>query len=337
MILDEKESMLKRVKAGYILKFLNEQSDGEHCVNSSAIISYLNEIGINCGRKSVYDDIAALNMFGYEILKGSSSNEGYFLADRQFQTSEIRLMIDAVTSAPFITEKKTAELTEKLLKFLSVYQREVIISQLSTDKRIKFSNEQIYYVIDEINRAIADKKRVEFDYYKYAVTENKPVLTKQRRFEISPYALVWANDKYYLVGNYDKYNNLSNYRLDRIKMIEITDKTARPYCEVCGYGTKFDASDYVRKNIMMYNGEEIEIELVCSNELLDLMTDKFGSDATIVNKMQNRFYIKTSVFFSEGLVEWLFQYCDRIKILSPKKLKDRIQEKAQVTIDALNS
>lgn len=335
--MDEKESLLKRVKAGYILQFLNEQSDSEHCVNSSAIISYLNEMGIKCGRKSVYDDITALNMFGYEILKGASSNEGYFLADRHFQTSEVRLMIDAVTSAPFITEKKTAELTEKLLKFLSVYQREVIVSQLSTDKRIKFSNEQIYYVIDEINQAIADKKRIEFDYYKYAVTDNTPVLTKQRRFEISPYALVWANDKYYLVGNYDKYDNLSNYRLDRIKMIEITDKNARPYDEVCGYGAKFDASDYARKNIMMYNGEEIELELICSNELLDLMIDKFGSNATIVNKMKNRFYIKTSVFFSEGLVEWLFQYCDRIRILSPKKLKDRIQKKAQATIEALNS
>lgn len=335
--MDEKESMLKRVKTEYILKYLSEYSDSEHCVNSNAIISYLAENGISCARKSVYDDISALNLFGYDISRGASSNDGYFMAERTFETSEIRLMIDAVTSAPFITEKKTKELIEKLLGFLSVYQQEVIKSQLSSSKRIKFSNEQIYYVIDEINRAIAAKKRVEFDYYKYEIVDNKPVLTKQRRFEISPYALVWANDKYYLVGNYDKYDNLSNYRLDRIKMIDISDKAARPYSDVCGYDTEFDSSDYVKKNIMMYNGEEIEIELVCSNELLDLMIDKFGSDTMIVNKMKNRFYIKATVFFSEGLIDWLFQYCDRVKILSPKMLEEKIIEKAEATVNFLKS
>lgn len=335
--MNDKESILKRVKTEYILKYLSEYSDSEHCVNSNAIISYLAENGINCARKSIYDDISALNLFGYDISRGASSNDGYFLAERPFETSEIRLMIDAVTSAPFITEKKTNELIEKLLGFLSVYQQEVISSQLSKSKRVKFSNEQIYYVIDEINRAISEKKRIEFDYYKYIINDNKPILTKQRRFEISPYALVWANDKYYLVGNYDKYDNLSNYRIDRIKMIDITDKDARPYSELSKSDEEFDASDYVKKNIMMYNGEEVEIELVCSNEILDLMIDRFGSDTMIVNKMKNRFYIKTTVFFSDGLIDWLFQYCDRLKILSPKILEQKIIEKAEATINFLKS
>lgn len=333
--MNENETLLKRVKTEYILKYLNRYSDSEHCVNSNTIIKYLKENGINCARKSVYDDINALNMFGYDISRGLSSNEGYFMAERPFETSEVRLMIDAVASAPFITEKKTQQLIDKLLDFLSVYQRKTITSQISNGKRVKFSNEQIYYVIDEINSAIAAKKRIEFDYYKYTIIDNKPTLEKQRRFQISPYALVWAHDNYYLVGNYDKYNNLSNYRLDRIKMVEILDKDARPYSEICNQETRLDVSDYAKKNIMMYSGEEVEIELICNNELLDLMIDKFGTDVTFVNKMKNRFYIKAKVFFSDGLINWLFQYSDRIKILSPNKLKKKITEKAKATTDFL--
>ncbi len=331
--MDDNESLLKRAKIEYILKFLREYSDSNHCVNSNDIIDYLTQNGISCARKSVYDDIKALNKFGYDISRGQSSNEGYFLAERRFETSEIRLMIDAVASAPFITEKKTRELTDKLLSLLSRYQREGINPQFQNENRVKFSNEQVYYVIDDLNRAIIEKRRVEFDYYKYSIVDNKPVLTKKKHFVISPYAMVWANDKYYLVGNYDKYDNLTNYRIDRIKMISITDSPARAFSEVCEYRDFFDKSDYVRKNMMMYNGDEIELELVCDNGLLDLMVDRFGDDAMIVNKMNNRFYIKTAVFDSEGLVDWLLPYCDRVKILSPASLKSKIEERVRRALE----
>ncbi len=334
--MDENESLLKRARIEYILKFLRESSDYNHCVNSNDIIDYLRQNGIICARKSVYDDIKALNKFGYDISRGQSSNEGYFLAERHFETSEIRLMIDAVASAPFITEKKTRELTDKLLSLLSKYQREGINPQFQNENRVKFSNEQVYYVIDDLNRAIIEGKRVEFDYYKYSIVDNKPVLTKKKHFVISPYAMVWANDKYYLVGNYDKYDNLTNYRIDRIKMISITDSPARPFSEVCEYRDFFDKSDYVRKNIMMYNGDEIELELVCDNGLLDLMVDRFGDDAMIVNKMNNRFYIRTTVFDSEGLVDWLLPYCDRIKILSPASLKSKIEERVRKALEFMS-
>lgn len=334
--MDDKERSLKRVKTEYILQFLREYTDGNHCVNSSAIIEHLKSKGINCARKSIYNDINSLIDFGYDIMRSSSSNEGYFLAEREFESSELRMIIDAVASAPLITEKKTAELIDKLLNFLSSYQRETISSQIILDKRVKLENEQIYYVIDSINRAISEKRQIEFDYYKYHIVDNKPKLEKKRKFCLSPYALVWASDKYYLVGNYEKYDNLSNYRIDRIKSANVTDIPSRPYQEVCSYTDFFDAADYARKNIMMWGGDEIEMELVCSNELLDTMIDKFGIDVTFVNKMKDRFYIKTKVFFSEGLVDWLFTYCDRLKILSPKMLKDRIFEKTRVTLQKLN-
>ncbi|WP_255883476.1 MULTISPECIES: YafY family protein [unclassified Ruminococcus] len=330
--MDDKETLLKRLRCEYILEYLRENTDSEHCANSNTIIEYLAENGIRCGRKTVYDSITALKLFGYEILKGATSNDGYFLAERTFQSSEVRVMVDAVTSAPFITEKKTRELRDKLLKFMSRHQREQILAQLSPHERVKSQNEQIYYVIDEINRAIASGRQVEFDYYKYELENGKPNLKKQRHFAISPYALVWANDKYYLVGNYDKYDNLSNYRLDKMKMISITEQAARPYSDICGEDSVFDTTEYVKKNIMMYNGEETEMELICDYGLLDVMVDKFGVDAVTVDELGEKFSLRTTVFYSAGLIDWLFQYCDRIKILSPQRLKDRIREKAESTM-----
>ena len=331
----DNKGLLKRIRCEYIFEYLKENTDSEHCANSNAIIAYLAEKGIVCGRKTVYDDITALKLFGYEIVRAKSSNEGYFLAERTFQSSEVRVMVDAVTCAPFITEKKTKELRDKLLKFMSRYQREEISSQLSPHERVKSKNEQIYYVIDEINRAIAAEKKVEFDYYKYVITSGKPTLNKQRHFTISPYALVWANDKYYLVGNYDKYDNLSNYRLDKMKMINITDKNARPYSDIAGENSVFDTTEYVRKNIMMYNGEETEIELICDNSLLDVMIERFGVDAVAVDEGEEKFSLKTTVFFSDGLIDWLFQYCDRVKIVSPQRLKEKMIEKARLTTEQL--
>lgn len=331
----ENETLLKRVRCEYILEYLRDYTDADHSVNSNAIINHLAQKGISCGRKAVYDDITALTMYGYDIVRAKSSNDGYFLGERVFQSSEVRVMVDAVTSAPFITEKKTVELRDKLLKFMSRYQREEILSQLSPHERVKSQNEQIYYVIDEINRAIAAKRQVEFDYYKYSATIGKPQLEKQRHFVISPYALVWANDKYYLVGNYDKYDNLSNYRLDKIKMIKTTEHEARPYIDICGNDTPFDTTEYIRKNIMMYNGEETELELICDNVLLDVMADKFGIDSITVDSPDGTFSLKATVFYSDGLIDWLFQYCDRVKILAPQRLRDSIKEKAAATIKLL--
>lgn len=331
----ENETLLKRVRCEYILEYLRDNTDADHCANSNAIIKHLAQKGISCGRKAVYDDITALIMYGYDIVRAKSSNDGYFLGERVFQSSEVRVMVDAVTSAPFITEKKTVELRDKLLKFMSRYQREEILSQLSPHERRKSQNEQIYYVIDEINRAIAAKRQVEFDYYKYSATGGKPKLEKQRHFVISPYALVWANDKYYLVGNYDKYDNLSNYRLDKIKMIKTTESEARPYSDICGNDSPFDTTEYIRKNIMMYNGEETEIELICDNSLLDVMIERFGVDAVAVDESEEKFTLKTTVFFSDGLIDWLFQYCDRVKIVSPQRLKEKMIEKARLTTEQL--
>ena len=153
------------------------------------------------------------------------------------------------------------------------------------------------------------------------------MLRTERTFEISPYALVWSNDFYYLVGNYEKYDNLSNYRLDRMRMAQLTDKKIRPHQQVSGYAGAFDTADYVRKNMMMYPGLQEEIELLCKNSLLDVVLDRFGTDAQVINKEKGRFLLRAGVYISDGLVDWLLPYSDRLYVMRPRSLREQVEEK----------
>lgn len=317
----------RRLKLLYVLECLQKQSDPEHPLTAASIIEYLGAHSLSGARKSIYEDIAALDVYGYDITKACSTKEGCFLNGRTFEVAEVRLLLDAILSAPFITEKKTRELTGKLLDFLSVYQAQAIQNQIYKGSRPKFRNEQIYYIIDTINQAIAQEKKIRFDYCRYHIEDNKAVLKYDRTFEVSPYALIWANDLYYLAGNYEKYENLSNYRLDRMKMAAITDKKIRPHQEVSGYTGCFDTADYVRKNIMMYPGRQQEIELLCKNSLLDLVLDRFGSNAQVINKGKDRFMLRASVYVSAGLVDWLLPLSDRLYVSSPISLREALLEK----------
>ena len=323
----EKKNYTRRVKLLYVLDFLKAYSDEEHPVTAAKIMDFLKERSIESGRKAIYDDINALCAYGLDVSRAYAAKDGFFLAEREFEVAEIRLLLDAVASAPFITEKKTRELSKKLLAFLSVHQSNEVAPQLHIDTRLKFKNEQIYYIIDAVNRAIAQNKKIAFTYCHYKIEDNQAVLKKDRDFVISPYALVWANDRYYLVGNYEKYDNLSNYRLDRMKMAQITQESARPHSQVSGYTGVFDTADYVRKNIMMYPGAQCELELLCKNSVLEIMLDRFGSGCEVMNKGKERFLLRTSVYISDGLADWLLPLCDRIHVCAPHKLQVMLEQK----------
>ena len=323
----EKSQYERRLGLLYVLEYLDKYSDSEHPVTEAKIMEYLSERSITCARKSVYDDIGALCEYGFDITRAYAAKEGFFLGERAFETAQVRLLLDAILSARFITEKKTKELSRRLMRFLSGYQAQDIDSQIFIDNRLKFQNEQIYYIIDTINRAIAQEKKVRFDYCRYHIEDNRAVLRTERTFEISPYALVWSNDFYYLVGNYEKYDNLSNYRLDRMRMAQLTDKKIRPHQQVSGYAGAFDTADYVRKNMMMYPGLQEEIELLCKNSLLDVVLDRFGTDAQVINKEKGRFLLRAGVYISDGLVDWLLPYSDRLYVMRPRSLREQVEEK----------
>jgi predicted DNA-binding transcriptional regulator YafY len=305
-----------------LLKLLKRYSDENHPLSGAQLCKLLQKQGIEAERKSVCRDIALLNKHGFDIIHTRLPKQGYFIAKRDFELPEVRLLMDAVLAAPFITNKKTAELTDKLCGLLSCYQADDVLKQNHMQQRVKFENEEIYYNIDTINRAIAEHKKIAFCYHHRVIANQKAKYDKGRKFVISPYALLWVSDKYYLAGNYDKYDAISNYRLDRMKHVEATSLESRPLNEVSSYEKHFDTSDYLKKTFNMYNGEQEMIALRCSNELLETIVDKFGSDLEFSCHDDHAFTVRASVYVSDGLIDWLLQYGDRITVLSPKSLKD---------------
>jgi Predicted transcriptional regulator len=318
-----------KMKLLLLLKLLRKYSDDEHPVSAVELCRLLEQEGIGTERKSVYRDLDVLTKFGVDIVYTRSPRQGFFIAKRDFELAEVRLLMDAVLTAPFITNKKTAELTDKLCELLSCHQAETVLKQIYVDQRIKFDNEEIYYNIDTINRAVAQHKKVSFSYHHRVIAGGKAQLDEGREFTISPYALLWANDKYYLAGNYEKYDTISNYRLDRMKRIALTALEARPFSEVCSYRDYFDTADYLRRTFNMYNGEQERIVLRCSNSLLETIVDKFGGAIEFSCHDSNAFTVRASVYVSDGLVEWLLQYGDRVIVLSPQTLKDEMLKRIE--------
>lgn len=310
-----------------ILEYLYRNSDEDHLVKSLDIINYLkSKYDIDTERKTVYRDIKSLNDFGIDIATASRKG-GFFMVERKFQVPELKLMLDAVISAPFITEKKTAVLVDKIYTLMSNAQAEKMKKQTFLNKRVKQKNEYIFYNIDSLNTAIMQSRKVKFTYYHNSLSNDGIVHDEGKQFQVSPYALIWNNDKYYLVCNCDKYDNLSHFRIDRMSNVEIIEEQVRPYSDVSEYTDYFDSADYANKSFNMFTGEPGEIELLCDMSLFEIMLDKFGYDAAY-NKIGNdKFTVKAEINISDGFLDWFLPYSDRCIIKSPSYLRERMFDK----------
>ena len=318
-----------RIRILALLEILNDRTDEEHPLSSRELMALLDGQGVTAGRKTIYHDISALRAHGCDILFTRQPKAGFFLASRRFEPPEVRLLMDAVQAAPFLTEKKTGELMRKLSGLMSFGQAEETAGKTQMNLRPKFKNEEIYYTIDAVSRAIAQKKKISFLYRHFVIRGNRLAQEEGRRFLISPYALIWDSDQYYVAGNYEKYNDISVYRLDRIKRAELSEQTIRPFCEVGEYKDRFDAADYAAKTFHLYHGELQTVTLHCSDDALEPLLDKFGGSMDLSARGNGFFNVRVKVFAGEGLVEWLLQYGDRISVVSPRSLWGQVAERVR--------
>ncbi len=311
----------------HLLDILKTRTDEEHILSSGELISLLAERGFQADRKSIYDDIACLTVFGYDIILTHSPKKGYFLGQREFEIAEVRLLSDAVQAANFISESKSKALIDKIETSISAYQAAHLREQVYIDSKTKTKNEEIYYNIDKINEAIKSSKKIRFIYRKRKMADRYTTVHDEKEFIFNPYAMIWSNDHYYLIGNYPKYNDLMHTRIDRMKKVEILDEPAVKYSEICGYKNGFDAADYSKKHFNMFSGEVGQLELVCDKDLIDSMIDKFGDGIAIKSLNENSFSFRTQAAINDGLVSWIMQYSDRIYVKSPESLKNMIIKK----------
>lgn len=318
----------QKLKLLHIVKILEQYSDEDHPISAAFIISKLDGIGISAERKAIYDDIECLCEFGFEIIKTRSPKPGYFLAERKFELPEVYLLEDAVRTAHFITEKKTRDLCRKLDEFLSTHQLKRNNSGIYINTDGKTKNESIFYNIDTISRAIENKNKIT---YKYGVRELKgrEIVTVYKDRKLSPYAMTWQDDHYYLIGNYDKYDNLVHLRIDRMKSVEETDEKCRHFSEVSKYSDTFNAADYTKGLFAMFSGEITRVCLKCSRGTLEQIVDRFGDGIFVTNVTDTHFEINVECAVSHGLVSWLAGFSDDIEVISPINLREMMKERSQ--------
>ena len=319
---------MQKVKLLYLMEIFKKHTDEEHPLSASELCQKLAEQGVPAERKSIYSDIETLRQFGLEILSTRQPKAGYFLAVRDFELPEVRLLIDAVQAAGFISARKTRLLTGRLEGLLSESQAKKIQRQVYVDSRNKCENEEIYYSIDLLNRAIEDGRKVELTYSRRQLENGRKIVSSSRDFVISPYALTWMNDHYYLIGNNQKYDNLMHLRVDRMRRVHALDENARPFREVSGYTEFFDTADYVSKVFNMFGGELQQIDLRCKAGLLEQVVDRFGESIFIRDGGDGSFVFTVSAQVSEGLIGWLLQFGDGMEVLSPPGLREQMRQKA---------
>lgn len=323
----------QKVKLLYIIKILNELTDEEHPLSATQICEKLASYGVTAERKAIYDDIECLISFGYDIIQTRVPKNGYFLASRDFELPEIFLLSDAVRTAKFISEKKTRELTYKLDRLISKYQSKRNIQGIYIDSSNKTHNEELFYNIDRINTAIAEGKKITFTYSKRVLREGRQITTESKIRTVSPYAMTWQFDYYYLIGNYEKYDNLMNLRIDRIHSVEILDEPIRHFSEVSDYHDTFDVADYTKKLFGMFGGDMQEIKLRCSNKMLEQIIDRFGEKIFITNVTDATFDFTSKAAISDAFATWIMNYGDDIEVINPTELRDKLKNRAEKILE----
>lgn len=306
----------------YLAKILYEQTDEDHFLTTAQLIQILEErYGIKSHRQTIKAEIELLKQFGLEIEEVKSTQNRYNLFGRRFDTPELRLLIDAVESSKFITAAKSKELVEKLSSLTSNHVAATLKRNVSCEGRIKPGNERAYIIVDAINEAINSNKKISFQYFRYNVRKEKKIKRNGEPYVITPLHLVWNGDCYYMVGVYDYKQRLGSFRVDRIaKCPAILEEDGSPA------PNGFDIDEYINTTFRMFNCEHEEVELICDNEVMDSIIDRFGEDVTTYAYDMNAFRAVVNVAVSHVFYSWVFGFCGKVKIKGPENVKEKYAE-----------
>ena len=313
----------QKLKLYYLAKIMVKMTDDEHFLTMPQIKERLEECGITADRKSLYDDMEALRTLGIDvILEQVGRNYYYHVGSKHFEIAELKLLVDAIQSSKFITEKKSNELIKKLTGLVSEYEAMQLKRQVEVQGRIKTMNESIYYIVDEIHTAISTNRRIQFEYLKWNLNKEL-VPRKEGLYEVSPWALTWDDENYYLIAFDAEADKIKHYRVDKMRNIRIMDdrRLGKEHFKA------FDMASYSKMNFGMFGGTETKVKLKFKNDLGGVLIDRFGKDISI-RKSDEEGWSETSVdvAISDQFFGWLFALSDGVIIASPEDVKDRYRQ-----------
>lgn len=310
----------RRSRILYIYKMLLEETDDQHPLTIPQIVSKLHSLGIEAERRTVYEDIEALRTFGLDIIYQKEKNHNYYIGARSFELAELKLLADAVQSSRFITPKKSEQLIKKLQSLTSQEQAKELSRQIYITNRVKSPNEQIFYNVDALHKAIDAGKQITFQYMEYGFDKKLHPRRDGELYHASPYLLSWDDENYYLIAWHDRYESLSHFRVDKMANIAITTDDCRPLTH------PLDAAEYARRTFGMFPGEPVKVEIWFDAGLIGVVIDRFGADVFISSSDEIGFTVSIDATISPAFLAWLIQFGDKAKILSPESIKDDLMK-----------
>ncbi|MCD8120190.1 MAG: WYL domain-containing protein [Lachnospiraceae bacterium] len=320
------KSSNQKLKILYLQKILLDLTDETHSISMAEIIAELAKHDISAERKSLYNDIECLRQYGMDIIGEKRDGSYYYhIGNRQFELAELKLLVDSVQSAKFITEKKSEELIHKIEGFASKYEAKQLDRQVYVAGRVKTMNERIYYNVDAIHSAIAANSQIRFQYFQYDVEGNMALRRNGDYYQVSPWTLVWNDENYYLIAYAADSESIRHYRVDKMLNTEIV-----PICRR-GWDAfhRIDTAKYTRQTFGMYGGREELVRLRCENSLAGPIIDRFGNDITLRRDGEEHFTVSVTVDVSNQFLHWVMALGSGAEIIGPEWVVEETRKEVQ--------
>ncbi|MBR3973201.1 MAG: transcriptional regulator [Oscillospiraceae bacterium] len=306
----------QKLKIFYILDYLQRYSHEKHPVRAAELIEMLDrQKGILCERKTIYSDIAALQDYGVDIVSIPGKNGGYYIASRNFELPELKLLIDAVQSSRFLTEKKSRELIEKLCNQCSVHDAKLMRRDVLVSGRVKNMNETIYYNVDTIQEAIAQNVQITFRYFDWGIDGKRHY--RDKSYEASPYGLCQDNENCYLLAHSPRHG-VTSYRVDRMSDIQLATDARTPCPELTGKAL----IEHANRLFHMYSGEASNVKLRFHKSLVNVVIDRFGKETMLIPDGDEHFVFTVNVAVSPMFLSWVIGFGNKAKVLHPQSVID---------------
>ena len=326
------KSSNQKLKLLYLLRFLMQNSDESHPLSTAQLIEELAANNISAERKSIYDDIEALRLFGIDVIQVKGKNGGYYIGERDFELPELKLLVDSVQSSKFITQDKTYKLIKKIENLASVYDGQLLQRQVFVTNRVKSMNESIYYAVDTVSDAITQNKKIRYQYFEYTVDKERRFRHDGKFYEVSPFALIWDDENYYLLAWDSESQKMKHYRVDKMFKVSMTDLEREGIKEF----EKVDMSAYTKTVFGMFGGNEQKVKLRFSNKLVGVVLDRFGRDTIIIKDGDEHFTVSVNVVVSQHFLAWVFGFGTDAEIISPEEIRNEMKAQALAVAEKYN-
>ena len=313
----------QKFKFTYLMKIMAEKTDDEHSLTMPQILEELEKYEVSAERKSIYEDFKDMSNFGIEVIKEQKGRETFYhIAGREFELAEVKLLIDAVQSAKFITQKKSKSLISKVKNFVSEHQAKQLQRQIVINDRVKTMNESVYYNVDDIHTAINQNRKIKFKYYKWDIDKKLVERHGGSYFVVSPWALLWDDENYYMIAFDDWDNKIKHYRVDKMMYIEVGNDERAGKEEF----KNFDMAKYSKATFGMYHGEKTKVCIKFANHMCGVFIDRFGKDTLFRKIDENHSELIVDINVSPQFFGWIFSLGNDVEIVSPREVVDELRE-----------